>query len=44
MKRKGVPGYHKKVWGEGRWKRVARFRMGKEIENEVLGRGGEKVV
>jgi len=28
----GVPGYLKKGWGEGRWSRVARFRLGNEVQ------------
>jgi len=27
-----VPGYLKKEWGEERWSRIARFRLGNEIE------------
>jgi len=28
----GVPGDLKKGWGESRWKRVARFRLGSEVK------------
>lgn len=28
MKGPGVPGYLKKGWGDSRWQRVARFRLG----------------
>lgn len=26
-----VPGYLRKGWGESRWRRVARYRMGNEV-------------
>lgn len=32
VKREGIPEYLKKGWGENRWKRVARFRLGSEIK------------
>ena len=35
----GVPGYLKKGWGESRWQRVARFRLGNEMRG---GRYWEK--
>lgn len=28
VKGEGIPGYLKKGWGENRWRRVARFRLG----------------
>ena len=31
VKGPGVPGYLKKGWGESRWQRVARFRLGNEM-------------
>lgn len=31
MKGEGVPGYLKKDWGENRWRRVMRFRLGSEV-------------
>ncbi|XP_024875959.1 trichohyalin-like, partial [Temnothorax curvispinosus] len=31
IKGEGIPGYLKKGWGESRWGRVARFRLGNEI-------------
>lgn len=31
VKGAGIPGYLKKGWGESRWRRVARFRLGNEI-------------
>ena len=31
VKGTGVPGYLKKGWGEDRWKRVAKFRLGNEM-------------
>ena len=35
----GVPGYLKKGWGESRWRRVARFRLGSEMrEGGDIGR------
>ena len=30
-----IPGYLKKGWGESRWSRVARFRMGNEIRGNL---------
>lgn len=33
IKGEGIPGYLKKGWGESRWRRIARFRLG----NEMLG-------
>lgn len=32
IKGKEIPGYLKKGWGEARWQRVARFRLGYEIK------------
>jgi len=31
IKEEGVPEYLKKGWGESRWRRVLRFRLGNEI-------------
>lgn len=31
VKGRGVPGYLKKGWGERRWQRMARFRLGEEM-------------
>ncbi|XP_067217103.1 LINE-1 retrotransposable element ORF2 protein [Linepithema humile] len=31
VKGEGIPDYLKKGWGESRWKRVARFRLGNEV-------------
>jgi len=28
----GIPGYLKKGWGENRWRRIARFRLGNEVK------------
>lgn len=29
-----IPGYLKKGWGENRWRKVARFRLGCEVRGE----------
>jgi len=29
-----VPSYLKKGWGEDRWSRIAKFRMGNEVEEK----------
>lgn len=39
MKGEGVPGYLKKGWGESRWKRVARFRLGSEVKESRYWEG-----
>jgi len=31
IKGEGIPGYLKKEWGENRWRRGARFRLGSEV-------------
>lgn len=31
IKNEGIPGYLKKNWGESRWRRLARFRLGNEV-------------
>lgn len=31
IKNEGVLGYLKKGWGESRWKRIARFKLGNEM-------------
>lgn len=31
IKDKGIPGYLKKGWNEGRWQRVAKFRLGSRM-------------
>jgi len=38
VKKEGVPGYLKKGWGESRWQRVAKFRLGSEVREEDTGR------
>lgn len=42
VKGEGVPGYLKKGWGESRWQRQARFRLGNEmrIGTRRMHRGG----
>lgn len=42
VKGKGVPGYLKKGWGESRWKRVARFRLGSEMKGSKYWEGEER--
>lgn len=42
MKGEGIPGYLKKVWGESRWMRVARFRMGNEVKERRYWEEEEK--
>lgn len=32
VKEEGIPGSLKKGWGESRWKRVARYRLGNEVK------------
>jgi len=32
VKEEGIPGYLGKGWGESRWRRIARFRLGNEIK------------
>jgi len=44
VKEIGVPGYLKKGWGESRWRRIARFRLGCEIrESNYWEEEGKKV-
>jgi len=31
IKGEGIPGYLKQGWGESRWRRIARFRLGNEV-------------
>lgn len=42
VKGEGIPGYLKKGWGENRWKRVARYRLGNEIRDSRYWEGEEK--
>jgi len=42
IKRESVPGYLKKGWGEERWSRIARFRLGNEVEERKHWEEGEK--
>ncbi|EZA52484.1 hypothetical protein X777_08600 [Ooceraea biroi] len=42
VKGEGIPGYLKKGWGESRWKRVARFRLGNEVKEGRYWEGEEK--
>lgn len=38
----GIPEYLKKGWGESRWRRIVRFRLGNEIKEEKYLEGEEK--
>ena len=38
----GVPGYLKKGWGDSRWQRVARFRLGNGTSGGRYWEGEEK--
>lgn len=42
VKREGIPGYLKKGWGESRWRRVARFRLGSEMREAWFWEGKVK--
>lgn len=43
IKNEGLPGYLKKRWGESRWKRIARFRLGNEMrESRYWGEQRER--
>jgi len=42
VKGKGIPEYLKKGWGESRWKRVARFRLGSEMREGRYWEGEER--
>ncbi|XP_077255453.1 uncharacterized protein LOC143893678 [Temnothorax americanus] len=42
IKGEGIPGYLKKGWGESRWGRVARFRLGNEIGESRYWEAEEK--
>ncbi|XP_071581079.1 uncharacterized protein [Temnothorax nylanderi] len=42
IKGEGIPGYLKKGWGESRWRRVARFRLGSEMRESRYWEGEEK--
>jgi len=42
VKGEGVPGYLKKGWGESRWKRIARFRLGNEMREGRYWEGEER--
>lgn len=35
VKGERIPGYLKKDWGESRWRRVARFRLGSEVRVSI---------
>lgn len=43
VKEKEIPGYLKKGWGENRWRRAARFRLGCEVRGGRYWEGQEKV-
>jgi hypothetical protein len=44
IKGEGIPEYLKKGWGESRWGRIARFRMGGEMrESRYWEKGEEKI-
>jgi len=42
VKGRGVPGYLKRGWGEERWSRIARFRLGNEVEERKYWEETEK--
>lgn len=42
VKGDGIPGYLKKGWGESRWQRIARFRLGNDIRGERYWEEEEK--
>lgn len=42
VKGRGVPGYLKKGWEEGRWQRMARFKMGEEMKGTLYREVVEK--
>ncbi|KYN24369.1 hypothetical protein ALC57_04031, partial [Trachymyrmex cornetzi] len=42
VKGKGVPAYLGNGWGEGRWRRVARFRLGNEVRDGRYWEGEEE--
>ncbi|KYN10179.1 hypothetical protein ALC57_17696, partial [Trachymyrmex cornetzi] len=42
VKGKGVPVYLGKGWGKGRWRRVARFRLGNEVRDGRYWEGEEE--
>ncbi|KYN22664.1 hypothetical protein ALC57_04934 [Trachymyrmex cornetzi] len=42
IKGEGVPEYLKKGWGEGRWRRMARFRLGNEVREGRYWKGEEE--
>ncbi|XP_071572942.1 uncharacterized protein [Temnothorax nylanderi] len=42
IKGEGIPGYLKKGWGESRWRRVARFRLGSEMRESRYWEGEER--
>jgi len=42
VKGEGIPEYLKKGWGESRWKRVARFRLGSEMREGRYWEGEER--
>jgi len=44
IKGEGIPGYLKKGWGERRWQRVAKFRLGDEMRGERYWEEEEKRV
>ncbi|KMQ91217.1 hypothetical protein RF55_8945 [Lasius niger] len=43
VKGEGIPGYLKKGWGENRWGRVARFRLGSEMLGNRYWEAEEKI-
>ena len=42
VKKKGLPKYLEKGWGQRRWTRIARFRLGNEVKMYVLRKKGEQ--
>lgn len=42
VKGRGIPEYLKKGWGESRWRRVARFRLGSEMKEAYYWEEEEK--
>jgi len=42
IREEGIPKYLEKGWGESRWRRVARFRLGNEIREERYWEEEEK--
>jgi len=38
----GIPEYLKKGWGESRWRRVIRYKLGNEMRKSVYWEGEDK--